>query len=112
MKEPEESGAESESESGRSLGLVVERRVVQLELLERIAQRLVLGRVRGVEAGEHERSNRLVAGQRFFGVVSGVEDRVSRAGLAHRAHARYHVSYFARPELIGRNLSQLIVSDF
>ncbi len=45
-------------------------------------------------------------------MVLGVEDRVARAGLAHRSHARNHVSDFARTQLISGNLTQLVVSDF
>ena len=54
VKEPEEPGAESEPKSGRRLGLVIERRVVELELLERIAQRLVLRRVGRIETSKDE----------------------------------------------------------
>ena len=46
-------------------GLVAQRRVVQLQLLQRVAQRLVLVRLDRIEAGEHLRLDLLEAGQRL-----------------------------------------------
>ena len=46
VQQAEEAAAEAEAERGRRLRLVVQRRVVELQLLERVAQRLVLLRVR------------------------------------------------------------------
>ena len=45
VKEPEEPRAEAEAESLRALGLKAQRRVVQLELRERVAKRIVLVRL-------------------------------------------------------------------
>ena len=60
-RRPEEAAAEAEAQRLRHLGLVVQRRVVQLELVERVAQRLVLVRLDRIEAGEHLRLHVLEA---------------------------------------------------
>jgi hypothetical protein len=64
VEQPEESAAEPEPERDRALRLVGEARVVQVELLERVAEeRVVLARDR-VDPGEDEALRRLVAGER------------------------------------------------
>ena len=53
VEEPEEAAAKPEAERLRRVGLEDERRVVHVELRERVAQILVLRRVRREDAGEH-----------------------------------------------------------
>ena len=102
VQQSEEAAAEAEAERGRRLGLVVQRGVVELQLLERVAQLLVLLRVRRIEAGEHHRVHVLVAGQRLdVGAIARVEHGVAGARLLHRAHVRDDVADFARAELVG-----------
>ena len=55
VEQAEEAAAEAEAERLRGLGLVGERRVVELQLLERVAQLLVVVGVGREEAGEHHR---------------------------------------------------------
>ncbi len=55
VEQPEEAAAEPEAERPGGLGLVGERRVVEAEALERLAQARVLVAVDGVEAAEHHR---------------------------------------------------------
>ena len=64
VQQPEEAAAEPEAERLRGLGLVEERGVVQLQLLERVAQLGVVVGVRREEPGEHHRLDLLVARQR------------------------------------------------
>ena len=64
VQQAEEAAAEAEAERLRHFGLVVQRRVVQLQLVERVAQRLVLVRLDRIEAREHLRLHLLEAGQR------------------------------------------------
>ena len=64
VQQAEEAAAEAEAQRLRHLGLVVQRRVVQLELVERVAQRLVLVRLDRVEPGEHLRLHVLESRQR------------------------------------------------
>jgi hypothetical protein len=87
VQQPQEAAAEAEAERGGGLRLVGERRVVQLQLLERVAQLLVLLGVRGVEPGEHHRLDLLVAGQQLRRAVVGVEDGVADLGVRHRLMA-------------------------
>ena len=81
VQQAEEAAAEAEAERGGGLGEVVQGGVVELELLERVAEILVLLRVGGVDAGEDERLDRLVAGERHRGVAVGVKHGVAGARL-------------------------------
>ena len=65
VQEAEEAAAEAEAERLRRLGLVEERRVVELELLQRVAELRVLVAVRREQAREDHRLHVLVAGQRL-----------------------------------------------
>ena len=65
VQEPEEAAAEAEAERGRGLRLVEEGRVVEPQLLERVAQLRVLVGVHRVEPREHHRLDLLEAGQRL-----------------------------------------------
>ena len=64
VQEPEEAAAEAEPERLRRLRLVEERRVVELQLLERVAQLGVVVRVGREEAREDHRLDLFVAGKR------------------------------------------------
>ena len=61
VQQAEEAAAEAEAERLRRLGLVEERRVVQLQLLERVAQLRVVVGVGREEPGEDHRLDVLVA---------------------------------------------------
>ena len=63
VQQAEEAAAEAEAERVRGLGLVDERRVVELELLERVAELRVVVGVGRKEPGEDHRLHVLVAGQ-------------------------------------------------
>ena len=64
VQQPEEAAAEAEAERLRRLRLVEQRRVVELELLERVAQLRVVVGVGREEAREDHRLDVLVARQR------------------------------------------------
>ena len=65
VEQAEEAAAEPEPERDRALRLVGEARVVEVELLERLAQQRVVLAADRVDAGEHEALGLLVAGQRL-----------------------------------------------
>ena len=65
VQQAEEPAAEPEAERARRLGLVGERRVVEPQLLERLAQVGVLVAVDRVEAAEHHRLRVAVALERL-----------------------------------------------
>jgi hypothetical protein len=112
VEQTEEAAAEAEAERGGRLGLVVERRVVERELLQRVPERLVLLRIGGVEPGEHHGLHVAIAGQQLGRAVVGIEDGVAHAGVAHVPEARDQVANLARLEQVGRVLAQLEVADF
>ena len=78
VQEAEEAAAEAEAQRLRDFGLVVQRRVVELELFERVAQRLVLVRLDGIESGEHLRLHLLEPRER-----RGRRTRRERHRVAH-----------------------------
>ena len=61
VQQPEEAAAEAEAQRDRRFRLVEERRVVQPQLLERVAQLRVLVAFDRIEAGEHHRLELLEA---------------------------------------------------
>ena len=79
VQEAQEAAAEAEAQRLRDLGLVVQRRIVELQLVERVAQRLVLVRLDRVETREHLRLHVLEARQRRRRRARGERDRVADA---------------------------------
>ena len=65
VEQAEEAAAEPEAERDRALRLEGEARVVEVELLERLAQQRVVLAADRVDAGEDEALGLLVAGQRL-----------------------------------------------
>jgi hypothetical protein len=110
VQQPEEAAAEAEAQRRGRLRLVLQRGVVELQLLEGVAQVLVLLRVGGVHAGEHEGAHGLVAGQWLAGPILGVEDGVAGARLLDGAHVGHHEAHLARLQLVGDHPAQLVVA--
>ena len=98
VQQPEEAAAEAEPERRARLRLVDQRGVVQLELVERLAQRRVLRTVERVQAREHHRLGIAVAAQGLGRRLAGVGDRVADLRLAHVLHARDQVADLADAE--------------
>ena len=99
VQQAQEAAAEAEAERLRDLGLVVQRRVVQLQLLQRVAQRLVLVGLHRVQAGEYLRLDLLEAGQRRRRRVRGVGQRVADPGRLELLDAGDDEADVARGEL-------------
>ena len=72
VEQAEEAAAETEAERGGAFLLIGERGIVDLELAHRHLERLVVGRIHRIDAGEHHRLDLLVAGQRLGAGVGGV----------------------------------------
>src|SRR4029077_15697435 len=66
VQETEEAAAEAEAQRLRYLGLVMQRRVVQLQFLQRVAQRFVLVGLDRIQAREDLRLDFLEAGERIL----------------------------------------------
>ena len=79
VQQAEEAAAKAEAQRGGDFRLVVQRRVVELELGERIAKALVVLGIDREQAGEHARLDLLEAGQR-----RGAGARLERDGVADR----------------------------
>ena len=104
VEQPEEAAAEAEAERPRRLRLVEQRRVVELQPLERVAQLGVLVGVAREEAGEHHRLDVLVAGQRLGrGGALARRQRVADAQGGDVLEPRDHVAHLAGHELLHRH---------
>ena len=88
-------------ERARGLRLVGQGRVVELELLQRVAQVGVVVAVDRVEPGEDHRLGVQVAAERLGGAVVLGGDRVADPGLAHVLDAGDQVADLADADLAG-----------
>ena len=82
VQQAEEATAEAEAECSGRLGLVGQRGVVELQLVERVAQRRVVVTVDRVQPGEHHRVRVLVAAERLGRAVHLGGHGVAHPGLA------------------------------
>ena len=103
VQQAEEAAAEPEAQRDRALGLEGEARVVEVQLLERLAQQRVVLAADRVDAGEDEALGRLVAGQRLAGRARLGRERVADLGLADVLEAGRDVADLARDELLDRH---------
>src|SRR5581483_609678 len=99
MKQPEKAAAKAESQRLRRLRLEGEGGIVQPQLLERVAQRLVLSRVRRIEPAEDHRLHRLETGKRLGRRPRRFRDGVANAGIADFLDAGHEKSDVAGPDL-------------
>ena len=100
VQQPQEAAAKAESQRLRGLGLELQRRVVQLELFERLAQGIVFARLHRIEAGEDLRFDLAEAGQRLGGGAGQGGDRVADLGGAQFLDAGHHEAHFATLERV------------
>src|SRR6185369_17576199 len=100
VKEAEESAAEPEAERDRALRRVGEARVIEVQLLERVAQERVVLAADRVDPGEDEALGLLVAGEWRVRRPRDGRDRVADLGVADALEARGDVADFAGDELL------------
>ena len=103
VEQAEEPAAEAEAERDRALRRVGEARVVEVELLERVAEQRVVLAADRVDAREDEALGLLVAGQRLVGGAGDGRDRVADLGVADALEARRDVADLARHEPVDRH---------
>src|SRR5580704_10995674 len=104
MQETEESGAETEAERLRILRLADEARIVEAQLLDRIAQRRILIGLGRIEARENHRLQFLETFERLGRRIVGIGERVADAHVLHAADVRDDEADLARPERFRRRL--------
>ena len=92
MKEPQESAAETESQSHRRLCLELERSVIELELFKGIPQVRILGPVRRIEPAVHHGIDLLIPGERLRTRILGIGDRIAHPGFFYILQARRDVA--------------------
>ena len=104
VQEAEEAAAEPDAEGVRGLGLEGEAGVVELQLLQGVAQVGQLVAVDRVEPAEDHRLGVAVAGQRpRWRRLAAVGDRLARAGLADVLDPGDEVADLARAEPLDRD---------
>ena len=95
VEQAEEAAAEAEAEGRGGFGLEGQRRVVELEALEGVAQVREVRSVDRVDAGEDHRVRVSVALESLGCAAHLAGDGVADAGLTHVLHARDQVSNLA-----------------
>ena len=77
MEQSEEAAAEAEAKRLRDFRLVLKRRVVESQLLERLAEGVILVRFDRIKPGKDLRLDFLETGQRSLGRAIGQGNRVA-----------------------------------
>ena len=103
VEQAEEAAAEPEPERDRALRRVGEAGVVEVELLERVAQERVVLAADRVDPGEDQALGLLVAGQRLVGRPGDGRDRVADLRVADALEPRGDVADLAGDELLDRH---------
>ena len=103
VEQAKESTTEAKAQGNTRLGLERQRRIVQLKLLKRRTQVLVVGGINGIDTGKHHRLHFL---ETFDGLVARTVD--VRDGIAHLhflciLNTRYNVANLTRREFSLRN---------
>ena len=111
VEHPQEADAEAEAERGARLGLVGQRGIVELELLERAAEVLEVVRVGRVDAREHHRLDVAVARQLLRSPIPLVGHCVAHTRVRDVLDAADQVADLARPQFVDRLHGQLEVAD-
>ena len=103
VEQAEEAAAESKPERSRRFGLEEKRRVVEPQLLERLAQLGVLMALDRIQARKHHRLQLFEAGKRLRRRPVGLGDRVADLRVAHGLDVRDDEADFAGPEIVDRH---------
>ena len=98
VQQAQEAAAETEAERHRGFRLEADGGVVEMQLLQGIAQHRVVGPIQRIDAREHEGLGRLVAGQRLWGRSMRRREGVADLAVADALEARRHVADLAGSE--------------
>ena len=111
MQQSEETAAETESQCERALGFERQRGVVELQLLERGAQILVLVGLDGIYTREDHRLDILEAGDGFGAGAVHRGDRIAHLDVGRGLDTRTYISHVARTQLLARLQLELQYAD-
>src|SRR5262249_9582813 len=103
VQEAEKAAAKAKAQRGRALRFEEERRIVEPQLFQGFAQRRVLVRVHGVEAGEDHGFDFLKTRQRLDGRAGIAGNGVANLGVGHVLDVGDHETDFAGEQLIDLN---------
>ncbi len=112
VQQAQEAAAEAKAQRLRHLGLVMQRGIVELQFFQRIAQRVVLIGLGGVQAGEHLGLYFLEARQRLAGRAEVVGqlllqgDGVAHLGGLQLLDACNDVTHLARLQRLARQVGR------
>ena len=101
VQQAEEAAAEAEAERGRALRLVLQRGVVEAELLERVAEVLVLRGIGRIDAGEDHRADLAIARRAARAPCASRRGRCRRRARRGRCAGWRRSSRPRRPRSIG-----------
>jgi hypothetical protein len=95
MQQPEETAPEAEPECQRRFGFIGQRRVVELQFLERCPQILVLIALDRIESGENHRLHILETCDRLFAGIVHMGDRIADFHVERRFNARNDIAHIS-----------------
>ena len=100
VQQPKESAAEAETKRHGGLRFIGKRRIVEDELIQRIAQGFIIRTVRRIDAAEYHRVCLLVARERFLRGVRHIGDGVTHLGFGDAFDGSSNITDLARSKLI------------
>ena len=103
MKQSKETTTESEAQRQRCLRFILQRCIIDLQLLQRIAQIRIFGAVRRIHAAVYHRIDFLITRKRFRTRMCGVRHRITHAGIPHILDARTDIADHAGRQFVTRN---------
>ena len=112
MQQAEEADAKPEAERLARLGFVDKCRIVERELVERIAQSRILVGIDGKQSRVDHRLDVTVSGQGLGGTVFRERDRIADLDHARILEARNEIADLADLELIDRSLGRTTHTHF
>ncbi len=110
VQKPEKAAAKAETERVRRVGLEAERRIVHVQLRQRIAQILVLGGVGREDAGEHHRLHFAKAGQGLGRAVVERRDGIADLRVFGGLDVRGDEADLTRTELVDRDRMRVVAT--
>ena len=106
MQHTKEAAAEAEAECDRALRLERQRCVIELQLLQRIAQIGILRAILGVNTAEYHRTRRTIAGQRFRRRIFHTGNGIADTSVGYLFNRGGKVAYLTGTQLLLRRQTE------